>query len=266
MQLTDTVSYENLVPGEEYVMKGILMNQETKEPLLIDGEEVTAEQNFIPESADGTVDVTFSFDAQKAAGQTVVAYESCTYGENEIAFHKEIDDNEQTVWIPAIATVLIDSATGTHQVQSSDKMEFIDTVSYENLIPGREYVMKGILMDKTTKEALKIDGKEVTAECTFTPEKTSGQVEMHFSFAGNELTNQTLVAFETCFYADSRIAGHEDIEDENQSIVVTVPPEVVPEQPKTGDKTPLAVIAGVLLLGSAFVVYAMKRRNKKTDR
>ena len=266
MQLTDTVSYENLVPGEEYVMKGILMNQETKEPLLIDGEEVTAEQNFIPESADGTVDVTFSFDAQKAAGQTVVAYESCTYGENEIAFHKEIDDKEQTVWIPAIATVLIDSATGAHQVQSSDKMEFIDTVSYENLIPGREYVMKGILMDKTTKEALKIDGKEVTAECTFTPEKTSGQVEMHFSFAGNELTNQTLVAFETCFYADSRIAGHEDIEDENQSIVVTVPPEVVPEQPKTGDKTPLAVIAGVLLLGSAFVVYAMKRRNKKTDR
>lgn len=266
LKLTDTVSYENLVPGMEYVMEGILMDQTTGEPLLVDGEEVIAEQSFVPESADGIVDVTFTFDAQTAAGQTVVAYESCTYGKNEIAYHEEIDDEEQTVWIPALTTELTDAATGAHKVQTADKMEFTDTVSYENLVPGKEYVMKGILMDQTTKEALKVDGKEVTAECTFTPEEASGQVKMHFSFAGTELKNQTIVAFETCFYEGSKIAGHEDIEDESQSVVVTVPPQIViPEQPKTGDKAPLGVLAGVLLLGSACVAGAVYRKRKKTD-
>ncbi|MCL2878351.1 MAG: SpaA isopeptide-forming pilin-related protein, partial [Acidobacteria bacterium] len=49
--LIDTVSYVNLIPQKTYVLKGVLMDNETGEPLLIGGEPVTAVTTFTPETA-----------------------------------------------------------------------------------------------------------------------------------------------------------------------------------------------------------------------
>ena len=57
--LTDTVSYTGLVPGKEYKVTGVLMDKETGEKLLVDGKEITAETVFVPETKNGSVDVTF---------------------------------------------------------------------------------------------------------------------------------------------------------------------------------------------------------------
>ena len=61
--LTDTVSYTGLIPGKEYKVTGVLMDKETGEKLLVDGKEITAETVFVPETKNGSVDVTFIFDA-----------------------------------------------------------------------------------------------------------------------------------------------------------------------------------------------------------
>ena len=52
--ITDTVHYKNLLTdGREYTVKGILYDKATGNPILIDGEEVTAESTFIPEDTEG---------------------------------------------------------------------------------------------------------------------------------------------------------------------------------------------------------------------
>ena len=43
---------------EEYTVKGVLMDKSAEKTLLVNGEEVTAETTFVPETTDGTVDVT----------------------------------------------------------------------------------------------------------------------------------------------------------------------------------------------------------------
>ena len=53
-----------------------------------------------------------------------------------------------------------------------------DEVTYRNLIPGRTYQVKGILMDKTAGKALLAGGREITAETSFTPGQADGSVTL----------------------------------------------------------------------------------------
>lgn len=97
--LTDTVSYTGLVPGKEYRATGVLMDKETGEKLLVDGKEITAETVFVPETKNGSVDVTFIFDATGLHGKEIVVFEDL-YRENVLlATHADIEDEGQTVKI-----------------------------------------------------------------------------------------------------------------------------------------------------------------------
>ena len=54
------------------------MDKATGEPLLVGEEQaqVTAEVEFTPESADGTVELTYTLDASTLAGTTIVVFET----------------------------------------------------------------------------------------------------------------------------------------------------------------------------------------------
>ena len=216
--LVDTVSYSNLTPGTEYILKGVLMDQETGESVKVGGQEVTAETTFKPEEASGTVDVTFAFDASSLAGHTLVVFEELFQTEASIAEHKDITDEGQTIYIPEIGTTALDQESGTHNSNPDSKVTIVDTVDYKGLIPGKEYTVKGTLMDKSTGEELLVDGKPITAEKTFTAEKSEGSVELTFTFDGSALAGKTVVAFEHVYYEDKDVGSHTDIEDEDQSI------------------------------------------------
>ena len=216
--LVDTVAYKNLLPGEEYVMTGTLMDKETGKPVEIDKKEVTAETTFTPKESSGTVDVIFSFDGTSLAGKTVVVFESATYDGKEFATHADLEDNGQTIYFPEIATTAKDKADGDHFTKTDKEITIVDTVKYSNLIPGKEYALTGILMDKETKEPLQADGKPITATTTFTPEDASGSIELTFTFDGSILSGKTIVVFESLTYQEKEIAVHADIEDHEQSI------------------------------------------------
>lgn len=218
--LTDTVSYTGLVPGKEYKVTGVLMDKETGEKLLVNGKEITAETTFIAETKNGSVDVTFIFDATGLHGKEIVVFEDL-YRENVLlATHADINDEGQTVKIknPEIGTKA--TADGKKEI-TADKITITDVVSYKDLTPGKEYKLTGVLMNKATNDKLLIDGKEITAEATFTPKATTGEVEMTFTFDARELTAETeVVVFETLYRDGIEIAVHADIEDEGQTVKI----------------------------------------------
>lgn len=218
--LTDTVSYTGLVPGKEYRATGVLMDKETGEKLLVDSKEITAETVFVPETKNGSVDVTFIFNATGLHGKEIVVFEDL-YRENVLlATHTDINDEGQTVKIknPEIGTKA--TADGKKEI-TADKITITDVVSYKDLTPGKEYKLTGVLMNKATNDKLLIDGKEITAEATFTPKATTGEVEMTFTFDARELTAETeVVVFETLYRDGIEIAVHADIEDEGQTVKI----------------------------------------------
>ena len=80
------------------------MDPKTGSPLLINGKQVTAEAEFTPDSKNGSLEVSFSFDGtnllEPGQSMKVVVFETL-YAENgeELAKHTEIDDEKQTVEI-----------------------------------------------------------------------------------------------------------------------------------------------------------------------
>ena len=218
--LTDTVSYIGLVPGKEYKVVGVLMDKLTGEKLLVNGQEIIAETTFIAEAKNGSVDVTFVFDATGLHGKEIVVFEDL-YRENVLlATHADINDEGQTVKIknPEIGTKA--TADGKKEI-TADKITITDVVSYKDLTPGKEYKLTGVLMNKATNDKLLIDGKEITAEVTFTPKATTGEVEMTFTFDARELTAETeVVVFEKLYRDGIEIAVHADIEDEGQTVKI----------------------------------------------
>ena len=139
-------------------------------------------------------------------------------------------------------------------------MKLIDTVSYSNLVPGKEYVVKGILMDKATGKALLVNGKEVTAEKKFTAKTADGTVEMTFTFASSALGGKTVVVFEDLYEGDVKVASHSDINDKEQSIVVNHPPKTPKKNPKTGDASPIVMWSALMLIAAAAMVWAFRKK------
>ena len=217
----DEVSYTNLKPEKEYTVSGVLMDKATGKAFLdADGKEIKAETTFTPTQPTGTVTVEFVFNATVLHGKEVVAFETLYYEGIELATHAEINDEGQTVKIknPEIGTKA--TADGKKEI-TADKITITDVVSYKDLTPGKEYKLTGVLMNKATNDKLLIDGKEITAEATFTPKATTGEVEMTFTFDARELTAETeVVVFEKLYRDGIEIAVHADIEDEGQTVKI----------------------------------------------
>lgn len=100
--VVDTMDYENLALGETYKVVGKILDQDTGELILVDGEEITAEMTFIPEKMDGFVDIAFTFDTTGLEGKRLVVFEYVYGGENMdklVASHEELESVDQTVVI-----------------------------------------------------------------------------------------------------------------------------------------------------------------------
>lgn len=255
-KIVDTVSYRNLVPGKKYKVVGTAVDKSNGAPVIANGNNVTAEAEFVAKEATGKVDVVFTFDASLLAGRTIVMFEDVYYENNLIATHADITDEAQTLYVPKIGTTAIDGERKDHSSTADSSVTIVDSVAYRNLVQGQTYRVTGKLMDKATGKALVIDGKEVTAVTEFTAACTEGVVDVTFRFNGKGMTGKQLVVFEQLdvvtvdgAYA---IASHNDINDAAQTITMIAPPK-----PKTGDYMSvvmyvLAGIAGVMAVICSF--------------
>lgn len=218
--IVDTVSYEGLEVDREYTVKGVLMNKATGENITVNGEKVTASATFTPKEKNGTVDVTFTFDGSALEDTMIVVFETLYTEGKEVGIHAEIGDEAQTVYLPKIRTNAKDGITKIDHSEALPKATIIDIVIYSSLLPGKEYTVTGTLMNKATGEAVRIDGKKVTASTVFTAEKAEGNVDIVFEFDASAIAETTVVAFESMEYKGIEVAVHANIEDENQTVYI----------------------------------------------
>ena len=232
-EVIDKVTYKNLLPGK-YKLTGILMDKNTGEDLIDSkGNKVTQELEFtiasVEEGKEGSKDLVFTFDSTTLASHIVVAYETLVLlDENNpeyevpVAEHKDLNDEEQSIWIIDIATHLTDMMTNSDEGEAREKAEWNDHVSYLGLKPGKEYTLKGILMDKETGEPfVDHNGNTVTSEIKFTPENKDGFVDLKFEADTRDLAGHSVVAFEELYpedLPDTVIAEHKDITDKDQTV------------------------------------------------
>ena len=191
------------------------------------------------------------------------------YLDNEDVFTVAIKDNEQVVELTAINDKVPELKTtatvnGKKETVAKGEITIKDTVEYKHLVPNTEYVIKGTLMDKSTRKPFKVKGKEITSTVKFVPDKADGKVEVTFTFDGSAIKKDTdLVVFETLYRDGVELTAHADINDDGQTVTIKVP-EL--ENPKTGDDRNInrvLGIAGASLVGIAGCVYFFIKRKKK---
>ena len=186
--VVDTVHYKNLIPGRSYALVGALLVKKTAEdgevtgePLMVDGAPVVSYTTFTPETADGDADVTFTFDSLALKDGTQLVAAEVLFGiplepsdltepdadallklmENAedvstfLAKHFDIEDLGQTVTIknPKIATTALDGIDNDKNVVTDSETVIVDTVEYHNLVPGKEYTLKGSMQVKGERTA-----------------------------------------------------------------------------------------------------------------
>lgn len=151
------------------------------------------------------------------------------YLPNEENYQVTISNNEEIIEItvendkiPELKTTA--TIDGKKEVGATEVFTLEDVVEYKHLVPGKEYKVKGILMDKTTGDPLLIDEKEIPSETTFTPDEPSGEVLVSFEFDARYIKEDTdIVVFESLYSEDKELAVHADLEDVGQNVTVKIP-------------------------------------------
>lgn len=187
--------------------------------------------------------------------------------------HITVSENEQIIEITAVNDRIPELKTtatvdGEKEATAKGEITIEDVVEYTHLIPGKEHKIVGIIMDKSTGKAFEIDGKPVTSELTFIPEKSSGKVTVSFTFDSSAIKETTdLVVFETLYRDGVEIAVHADIDDEGQTVKINVPVPEKPSTPKTGDDRNYSfwIGLGFIAIGGAIAAVILKIKAKKDE-
>lgn len=187
--------------------------------------------------------------------------------------HITVSENEQIIEITTVNDRIPELKTtatvdGEKEATAKGEITIEDVVEYTHLIPGKEHKIVGIIMDKSTGKAFEIDGKPVTSELTFIPEKSSGKVTVSFTFDSSAIKETTdLVVFETLYRDGVEIAVHADIDDEGQTVKINVPVPEKPSTPKTGDDRNYSfwIGLGFIAIGGAIAAVILKIKAKKDE-
>lgn len=151
------------------------------------------------------------------------------YLPNEENYTVTISENKEIIEItiendkiPELGTTA--TIDGKKEVGATEVFTLEDFVEYKHLVPGKEYTVKGVLMDKSTEKELLIDGKKITSEATFIPDKPTGSVTVEFTFDARYIKKDTdIVVFESLYSEDKELVVHADIEDVGQTVTVKIP-------------------------------------------
>lgn len=132
---------------------------------------------------------------------------------------QNMSDAAQLRYIPKISSTVYDEDTGIHVSQADSDVMLIDEVRYENLVPKKEYTLRGILIDQKTKKA-KTDsrGNDIAVQAEFIPAKAEGSVELGLRFDGSGYAGETLAVYEELLCNGKRVARHESSEESKKAV------------------------------------------------
>ena len=242
VEVVDTVSYTGLHVGETYTLTCHLYDQTTGNQLIYsNGDLVVGAETFVAETEEGTVEVVFTIDTSdllvnifEHEERTMVAFEYLRT-ENDILIggHTDINDLPQGITPPhpELRTSIVDDQTGTREGRLGTEVPFTDTVWYNNLNVGETYEIRGRIVDRENPAIV-----YATAVQEFVAESRTGTVQVHFIVDTSEVCDGNREAYIVCFEqlwqldtqntgrGEVRIATHEDVTDQGQTI--HLPPEI----------------------------------------
>ena len=293
--ITDTVAYEGLTVGKTYVMKGELIDKASGKSLGVISEVEFEVGKEGTEKKDGKVTMKFEVNTKDLAGKEIVVFEELYEVDKDedeevkIAEHKDLDDESQTITVlePKIQTTAIDKLDDDKELAENSVAVIVDEVTYEGLVAGTTYRVKGMLMNKKTGEVVVFEKEsETEAETTFEARGETGMVTVEFEVNTTGMSGTEIVVFEELFVVEdtgeteededgeevpveieTSIAKHEDIEDHQQTVWVKI------KAPETGLFTSMlegvrkngvavAFVVIVIASGAALVVVRINRKQK----
>lgn len=259
-------------------IKGLKIDRETGEKItgalfgLFSNNETEFTEETAIMTAESNEDGIFTFEDVPYGEYIIRELKPATgYLPNGESYPVIILENNEVVEITVLNEKIPELKTtatidGKKEFTANGDVTIDDVVSYKHLVSGKEYTVKGILMDKATGKPFLVDDKEITSEVTFTAEKANSEVTVSFTFDGSVITKETeIVAFETLYHEGTEIAVHADIEDENQT--VTIHPQPEPEKPQTGDDSNIGFYIGLgsVAVGGLIAFLIIKFKKKDED-
>lgn len=255
LNIDDVVAYKGLEVGAAYTVNGALHKRAvdgSDAGVLKDasGKPVTAKVEFKPASTDGTVTLSFEADSRLAAGEAVVAFEELVRDDAGavVAEHKDIADESQTVHAPKVSTTAVEKSKGAHFARSTSSFTVADTVSYEGLEPGVEYVARG------TVRAVEDDGADggslpFEGVTRFTPDRPDGEVVVEVEVDPGAAPSKIVLFEEVGIEVDGGVAWvaeHKDLDDEGQAVYI---PRITTKahDRATGERVGVAEAAAVVV-------------------
>lgn len=234
--LNEHLYFSHLVGTVSYNVHAWLVDKATGQPITINGQKIEANKTIGSPNEDGNDDGIEAYtdiqlkipDASSLAGKDIVAFSEIARSDKPDHYttvHQDINDKNETIHFskPEIHTTAVNKETEGKKLQPTDGETITDTVDYKELIPGKEYTLHGIVMDKETGKAVMNNGKNVEFTKRFTATAANGSVKASVTFDDHHYRNHRLVVFESLYYTDYLLTDHRDINDVDQSLDVTNP-------------------------------------------
>ena len=217
-RVVDTIIYRNLVEtNHNYYACGYLVDTSNDKIIAIGTKE------FTNTTANGTVDVDFSFNASGLLGKTLVVYEYLywdkskthdslkvgdTFNEDTIlkadtdnmllSRHFDKGDANQTVYIPKLST----EVQGSKKVNPETSVTITDRIFFDNILANETYTIYGYLVDtKNTAD----ESDDTLVAVTRKVDKittTSGTKDVTFTFDASKFLDRDIVVYEYMYLGD----------------------------------------------------------------
>ena len=266
VELKDTIAY-CVRANHEFEIKGILIDKKTGEPLLVDEEPIEETITINPEEACGETEMLFTFDASELAWSEIVVFEDLYYEGELILSHEDLEDEDQTVEIIYLQTYAVNKTTSEKLLPYGEDVEIKDTVDY-CLKADQEYTIKGVVMDKVTRNGILSNSMPVESEIEFTPEECCGEIDMFYELNTKDLGGKELVIFESLYSGDELILEHRDFRNVGESLSVELPPPDTglftknTKETTTSNNNTLFIIGVVVVSISGYVISRLIARKR----
>lgn len=234
-RLIDTVTYRDLVPGIEYELVGELhrLDLDPHGEGIADPSGLEARISFVPDTPDGSIDLSFEFPADVRIGSDIdvgVVYQRLFVGDELVAAHADPEAITQRFWVPHIETNATLDANG-----------LVDRVAYRGLPPGPAEA-RLVWHERSTDGTCRPLDLGTTHE--FDVDTHAGEIVVGPIATRDDLFGRTLVAFQEIWTVSDEdaapmlLAVHADCDAASQTVVldplpvddqpVTVPPTTAP--------------------------------------
>lgn len=219
---------------------------------------VVVSTDFDAEEAKASTSIAYEMDASGLEGEYVI-FDLLTSENKVVSVHADSKNELQSFDVvqPALATEAADATDNDHMMLPSHEASIIDSVFYEGLLSGHEYSVHGMLMDAQTGEPLYVDDKTVESTKSFTPNESSGYVEVTFGLDASGLAEGAQVVVYERLYRDGELlASHADLRDEMQTVTISSAPRGTGYY-KTGIDAPTKAAATLAAAGGLIALWAV---------